>query len=88
MNYGERQRIIALEPYAAAVYSILFSERMEIKDVRILRREAYEKNAMIDDILIESIKTINKGIIWSKSSPPQGRNIVFVSRTKVVIPDR
>lgn len=78
----------SFEPYASVVYSILFSKRMKIVEVRILKREAYNRNPIIDHIVIESIrKTGHK--IWSKKklSKKKKKKIIFVSRTKVVIPD-
>jgi len=61
---------------------------MKIVEVRILKREAYNRNPIIDHIVIESIrKTGHK--IWSKKklSKKKKKKIIFVSRTKVVIPD-
>ena len=50
------------EPYASVIYSILFSKKMKIVEIRILRREAYESNSTIDNIIIRSIK--NPQRIW------------------------
>ena len=71
------------EPYASVVYSILFSNKMKIVEVRILRREAYEKDSVIDNIIIQSIKKTKR--IWNNCKHIK-KNAVFVSRTKVVIP--
>lgn len=71
------------EPYASVVYSILFSNKMRIVEVRLLRREAYEKNPVIDNVIIQSIKKTKN--IWKKCKHIK-KNTVYVSRTKVVIP--
>ncbi len=72
------------EPYAAAVYSILFSKKMKIKEIRILRREAYN-NSTIDNILKKSIMKSGKSV-WKKKRSTNKKNVVFVSRTKIAIP--
>lgn len=71
------------EPYASVVYSILFSNKMRIVEVRLLRREAYEKNPVIDNVIIQSIKKTKN--IWKKCKHIKN-NTVYVSRTRVVIP--
>ena len=71
------------EPYASVVYSILFSNKMRIVEVRLLRREAYEKNPVIDNVIIQSIKKTKN--IWKKCKHIK-KNTVYVSRTRVVIP--
>ena len=76
----------SFEPYAAAVYSILFSNAMKIKEIRILRREAYTNNSIIDNILIKSIKKSGERVWKKKRSTKEKKNSVFVSRTKVIIP--
>lgn len=73
------------EPYASVVYSILFSKKMKIIEVRILKREAYKKDPIIDDIIIKAIKKTKK--IWKKNkSIKNDKNLIFVSRTRVVMP--
>ena len=71
------------EPYASVVYSILFSNKMRIVEVRLLRIEAYEKNPVIDNVIIQSIKKTKN--IWKKCKHIK-KNTVYVSRTRVVIP--
>jgi len=74
------------EPYASATYSIFFSKKMKIVEIRILKREAYERNPVIDNIIIKSIKNTNS--IWkSYKETKSKKNIIYVSRTRVVIPD-
>ena len=73
------------EPYAAVVYSIMFSKKMKIKEIRILKREAYKKNCGIDNNIIKSIKKTKT--FWRKRNYIINKmNSLFVSRTRVVIP--
>ena len=71
------------EPYASVVYSILFSDKMKIVEIRLLRREAYEKNPVIDNAVIQSIKKTKD--VWKKCKQTKG-NTIFVSKTRVVVP--
>jgi hypothetical protein len=80
--YGHKD----FEPYASAIYSIFFSKKMKIVEIRILKRGAYERNPVIDNILIKSIK--NTKSIWKCYKKNKSKkNIIYVSRTRVVIPD-
>lgn len=74
------------EPYASVIYSILFSKKMKMLEVRILKREAYEKNPIIDNIIIASIKGTKK--MWRKNNKhvKNKKNIIYASRIRVAIP--
>lgn len=74
------------EPYASVIYSILFSKYMKIKEVRILKREAYEKSPIIDKIVINSIKETMEAWRKKKKFAKHKKNVIFASRTRVVIP--
>ena len=73
------------EPYASVVYSILFSKKMEILEVRILKRESYDNNPLIDSIVIKSI--IETKNIWREKDIKSKKNIVYFSRIRVAIPE-
>ena len=81
--WSNQDGYVEFEPYASVVYSILFSNKMEIVEVRLLKREAYEKNPVIDNLIIQSIKKTKS--LWKKCKHIK-KNTVFVSRTRVVIP--
>ena len=81
--WSGRNRCKDYEPYASVVYSILFSDKMKILEVRLLIREAYEKNPTIDDAVIQSIKKTES--VW-KNCKHIKKNTIFVSKTRVVIP--
>lgn len=74
------------EPYASATYSIFFSKKMKIVEIRILKRESYERSPIIDDIIIKAIKK-TKGIWKNYKETKSKKNIIYVSRTRVVIPN-
>ena len=81
--WSNQDGYVEFEPYASVVYSILFSNKMEIVEVRLLKREAYEKNPVIDNLIIQSIKKTKS--LWKKCKHIK-KNTVYVSRTRVVIP--
>ena len=81
--WSNQDGYVEFEPYASVVYSILFSNKMRIVEVRLLKREAYEKNPVIDNLIIQSIKKTKS--LWKKCKHIK-KNTVYVSRTRVVIP--
>jgi len=83
--WSKARGYLEFEPYASAVYSIFFSKKMKILEVRILRREAYERNPIIDNKIIKAIKK-TKGIWKKKDNLCNSKNIIFVGRTRVVMP--
>lgn len=76
----------SFEPYASVLFAIFFSKEMKIQEIRILRRDAYSKEQNLDNNIITSIEKYEK--IWSKRKFQNNtKNVLYVTRTRVVVPE-
>lgn len=86
--WSSTKNYVDFEPYAAMVFAVLFSKKMKIIDIRILRREAYDKNKRIDNIVKKAIKnTLKTKGVRNSSLKNSKERIIIIGRARVVMPN-